>query len=154
AGSTCLAETPAPSVTSAEKSLLEQRTAELTTALREYRKSLARLLVIYEQTLAAALEKQRTWQDLYERGAISRRELQQAAEAVATVQGKAEQTTREIGAAEHAIAEAVAAEALAALPPPAADAPQHTATLSRYQGHVVWSLRSITPRLQQIFAAR
>ena len=126
----------------------------MTAALREYRDSLARLLVIYEHTLASALEKQRTWQDLSERGAISRRELQQAAEAVATVQGKAEQTTREIAAADHAIAEAVAAEALAALPPPAADTPQHTATLSRYQGHVVWSLPSITPRLQQMFAAR
>src|SRR5262249_2134212 len=47
AGSTSLAEPLAPPVTSAEKSLLERRAAELTTALREYRDSLARLLVLY-----------------------------------------------------------------------------------------------------------
>jgi hypothetical protein len=162
--SSCLAESLTPSAASADDSpnanaasstaLLSRRAAELTGALREYRESLERLLAIHEQTLSRAVEKQRTWQDLYERGTISRRELERAADAVATVQRKADQATRELATADHAIAEAAALETLAALPPMAIDARQHTATLFRYQGHVVWSLQSITPTLQQMFAAR
>src|SRR5262249_17416914 len=84
----CLAERPLPSSassTSAVEStggdsassaaLLKRRTAELTAALQAYRESLERLLVIYEQALAKAVEKERTWQELYARGTISRREL-------------------------------------------------------------------------------
>ena len=162
--SSCLAESLTPSAASADDSsnanaassaaLLSRRAAELTGALREYRDSLERLLAIHEQTLARAVEKQRTWQDLYERGTISRRELERAADAVATVQGRADQTTRELATADHAIAEAAALETLAALPPMAIDERQQTATLFRYQGHVVWSLQSITPTLGQMFAAR
>jgi hypothetical protein len=163
-GKACLAETPVPFPASAEAAspgdaassaaVLKRRAAELTGALRDYRKSLERLLAIHEQTLARAVETQRTWRDLLDRGTISRRELEQAETAVTTIQGKVDQTTREIAAADHAIAEATTMETLAALPPMAIGEQQQTATLSRYQGRVVWSLQSITPKLQQMFAAR
>jgi hypothetical protein len=162
----CLADssTPSPAAASAIDSsagdaaspaaLAGRRAAELTGALRDYRESLARLLAIYEQALSRAVAKHRTWQELYDRGTISRRELEQADAAVATVRGKVDQTMHEIAAADHAIAEATTMETLAALPPMAIDEHQQTATLSRYQGRVVWSLQSITPRLQQMFMAR
>lgn len=163
-GHACLAETPmpapAPAMTaspgdaSASAVLLKRRAAELTGALRDYRESLERLLAIHEQALARAMETQRAWRDLYDRGTISRRELEQADAAVATVQGKVDQTTHEIGAADHAIAEATTMETLASLPPMAIGEQQQTATLSRYQGRAVWSLQSITPKLRQMFAAR
>ena len=152
---TCLAE-PMSGTSAVDKpateagssaALLKQRTAEVTGALQKYRESLVRLLAIYEQTLATSAEKQRSWKELYERGTISRREFEKADEAVATVQSKVDQTTREIAAADHAIAEAMTMEALAALPPPTANEPQHTPALSRYQGRVVWTLQAITPRL-------
>jgi hypothetical protein len=45
-------------------------------------------------------------------------------------------------------------EALAALPPPAAGEHQQTPALSRYQGSAIWSLLTIVPKLQQLFATR
>src|SRR5215475_4713286 len=65
-----LAERPSPAAES-PSALLKRRTAELTVALREYRGSLDRLLAMHEQTLAKAVEKQRTWRDLYDHGTIS-----------------------------------------------------------------------------------
>jgi hypothetical protein len=163
----CLAERPAPAPvsdasavdpsagdTASSAALLRRRAAELTGALRDYRESLDRLRAVHEQALSRAVEKRRTWQGLYDRGTISRRELEQAGAAVATVQGKLDQTTREIAAADHAIAEATTMETLAALPPMATDEPQQAATLSRYQGRAVWSLQSIAPKLEQMFMAR
>jgi hypothetical protein len=164
----CLAESPMPSAATAAAAddspardpgassiaLLRRRTAELTGALRAYRESLERLLVIYEQAQAKAAEKQRRWQELYARGTISRRELEEGEAAVATVQGKLDQTTREIAAVDHAMVEAATVEMLAALPPLSTDEHRHTAALSRYQGRVVWSLQTIAPKLQQMFRTR
>ncbi|HXJ78306.1 MAG TPA: hypothetical protein VMS64_06440 [Candidatus Methylomirabilis sp.] len=161
----CLAERPMPSdatdaddapagTLASSSALLKRRTAELTAALREYRESLERLLPMYEQMLARAVDKQRTSQDLYERGTISRRELERDGDAVATARSKVDQTTRELATAEDAIAEAAAVEALAALPPTVTDEPSHDAPLFRYQGRIVWTLQTITPKLQQMFVSR
>lgn len=154
----CLAEPPAPStpVAAADSpgTLLRQRSAELTAALREYRGSLERVLALHEQTLTKAVEKQRTWRDLYDHGTISRRELETGEQAVQAAQAKVDETRRELDAADHAAAEAVTMEALAALPPPAPGERQQTAALSRFQGTVVWSMPAIVPKLEQLFATR
>lgn len=147
------ADSPAGEAVSAA-ALLKQRAAELAGALRQYRESLERLLAMHEQALTRAAERQVTWRELYDRGALSRRELEQGEAAVATAQGKVDEVTRAIAAADQATAEAETMETLAALPPPAMGAHQQTAALSRYQGHAVWSLPSITPKLQQLFLAR
>jgi hypothetical protein len=153
-----LAESPPPSsaptsdAAESPSALLKRRTAELTVALREYRDSLDRLLAMHEQALARAVERQRTWRDLYDHGTISRRELETGEQAVQTAQGKVDETRREIDAADHATAEAVAMEALAALPPPAPGEHQQTPALLRYQGRVIWSLPTLVPKLQQLFA--
>ena len=157
-----LAERPSPSAAptgdapaaESPSALLKRRTAELTVALREYRDSLDRLLVMHEQTLAKAVEKQRTWRDLYDHGTISRRELEKGEEAMQAARGKVDEIRREIDAADHATAEAVAMEALAALPPLAPGEHQQTPALSRYQGRVVWSLPTLVPKLEQLFATR
>ena len=156
------AESPQPSAaptgdapaTESPSALLKRRTAELTVALKEYRESLDRLLVIHEQALAKAVEQQRTWRDLYDHGTISRRELEKGEQAVQTAQGKVDSTRMAIDAADHATAEASAMEALAALPPPTPGEHQQTPALSRYQGRVVWSLPTLVPKLQQLFATR
>ena len=154
----CLAERPAPSantsVGDSPSALLKQRTAELTVALREYRSSLERLLAIYEQALTKAIEQQRTWRDLYDHGTISRRELEKGEQAVQAAQGKVDETRQALDAADHATAEAATMEALAALPPLAMGGHQETPALSRYQGSAIWSLPTIVPKLQQLFAAR
>ena len=156
------AESPPPSAAptadapgaEAPSELIKRRTAELTVALKEYRDSLDRLLIIHEQALGKAVEQQRTWRDLYDHGTISRRELEKGEQAVQTAQGKVDETRREIDAADHATAEAVAMEALAALPPPAPGEKQQTAALSRYQGRAIWSLPTLVPKLQQLFVTR
>ena len=159
----CLAESPPSPPSSAgalpgdavsAAALLRQRAIELAGALREYRASLERLLAMYEQSLTRAAERQRTWRELYDRGAISRRELEQGEAAVATAQGRVDDVRRAITAADQATAEAVNMETLAALPPPAMGERQQTPALSRYQGHAIWSLPSITPKLQQLFLVR
>ena len=157
-----LAESPTPSAVptsdapaaESPSELLKRRTAELTVALRAYRDSLDRLLAMHEQTLAKAVGQQRTWRDLYDHGTISRRELEKGEQAVQTAQGRVDETRRAIDAADHATAEAAAMEALAALPPPAPGEHQQTPALSRYQGPAIWSLPTLVPKLQQLFATR
>src|SRR5262252_7265709 len=156
------AETPRPSpaptadapATESPSALLKRRTAELTVALKAYRESLDRLLVIHEQALAKAVEQQRTWRDLYDHGTISRRELEKGEQAVQAAQGKVDATRREIESADHATAEAAAMEALAALPPPAPGEHHQTPALTRYQGRVIWSLPTLVPKPQHLFATR
>ena len=156
------AENPKPSAaptgdapaTESPSALLKRRTAELTVALKAYRESLDRLLVIHEQALAKVVEQQRTWHDLYDHGTISRRELEKGEQAVQTAQGKVDATRQEIEAADHATAEAAAMEALASLPPPAPGEHQQTPALSRYQGRVTWSLPTLVPKLQELFVTR
>jgi hypothetical protein len=159
----CLAEPPLPSSASlirtagweagdpaAAAALLGRRTTELTGALRAYRESLERLQAINDQVLAKAIDKQRTWQELYDRGTISRRELEQGEAAVATARSKLDRTAREIAAADQAMAEA----ATAAPTPLSADQHGHTAALFREREHPAWSLQTIAPKLEQMFVAR
>ncbi len=158
----CLGQSPAPSSaadaaasdTPAAAALLKQRAAALAGALRDYRASLERLLALHERALAMAVERQRPRRDLYDRGIISRRELEEGERAVASAQGQADDTRRAIAAADHATAEAATLEALAALPPLAMGEHQQTAALSRYQGPAVWSLLADAGRLQEFFATR
>jgi len=163
-GLACLAHSQAPpppssgdspaSDTAPAAERLRQQAAELVAALRDYRASLERLLAIQERALAKVVERQEPRRDLYDRGILSRRELEEGEQAVATAQRHVDDTQRAIGAADHATAEARAIETLAALPPLAMGDQQRTATLSRYEGPAVWSLQSDTPKLQQLFAAR
>ena len=159
----CLAESRSPARASAAPpagdvasaaARFKQSAAELTVALREYRESLAKLLVIHERAVTKAEERHATSQELYARGAISRRDLEQSEAAVATARARVDEDQRAIVAADQATAEAEAASALAALPSPAPGEHQQTAALSRYQGRGVWTLASITSRLQQVFIAR
>jgi hypothetical protein len=146
-------ETSPNGVTSAT-ARLRQSAAELKEALREYRASLERLLALHEQAVTKVEERRKTSRELYERGAISRRDLEQSDTDVATAQARVDEDRRAIAAADQAQAEAAAMEAVAALPVPRPGEHQQTAALSRYQGQAVWSLASITSKLQQMFFAR
>lgn len=131
-----------------------QRAAEVVAALAEYRTSLETLLPLQERSLAKATEQYQTRRDVYERGIVSRRELEDAEAAVATAQRKVEDTRRAMAAAEQAMAEATSARALAGLPPLGPGGYEHVAGLIRYNGRTAWSLRPDTARLQEFFSAR
>ncbi len=134
--------------------MLSRRTAELISALGEYRKALDALLAIQETTLARAVERHRGRQSLLDRSIISRREFEQTEAAVTAARRQVDETRGQIDAAEHATAEAATMEAVAALPPLAPGEQQQTATVSRYRGPAIWSLGPGTASLQQVFAAR
>ena len=158
----CLAESPAPAAavdasvrdTTASVARLKRHAAELSQALHDYRESLERLLAIHEQTLTRIVEKQPAWQELYDRGTISRRELEKHEAAVVAARTKVDETRRELAASDHAIAEAMAMESLAILPPPVIDQLKPAATPPHHDGAVVWSLSSIAPKVERMFAAR
>jgi hypothetical protein len=153
-------ESPAPAVdasaTDATASMmrLTQPAAALSRALHDYRDSLERLLAIHEQALRGLEAKQPAWQDLHARGVVSRRELEQQEAALAAARTRVDAVRRQTDAADHAIAEAMAMESLAALPPPAISPPPPVATPARHEGPAVWSLSSIAPRLDRMFVAR
>jgi hypothetical protein len=138
-------------LTSAE---LRQRAADIVVALREYRASLEKLLAIYEPILAKAKERRDQRQEFYDRGIISRRELEDAERAVTDAQAKVDGTRREIAAADHAIAEATTARALAGRSPLRKGAFEQTAVLIRFNGPTAWSLKAGTAKLQEFFTAR
>lgn len=131
-----------------------QRAAEVVAALAEYQASLKTLLPLQERSLAKATEQMQGRRDFYERGIVSRRELEDAEAAVAATQQKVEGTRQAIVAAEQAMAEATSARALAGLPPLGPGGYEHIAGLIRYNGRTAWSLKPDTPKLQEFFAAR
>ncbi|HEV8533657.1 MAG TPA: hypothetical protein VGT00_19705 [Methylomirabilota bacterium] len=138
-------------LTSAE---LRQRAADIVVALKEYRASLETLLAIYEKNLPKAIERRDQRQEFYTRGIVSRRELEEAENAVTTAQQKIDGTRREIAAVDHAIAEATTARTLAGLSPLRKGAFEQTAVLIRFNGAAAWSLKAGTAKLQEFFTAR
>jgi len=131
-----------------------ERVAEIVAALTDYRVKLEALLPLHERDLARATEQREQRRGLLERGVISRKEAEETEAAVATAQRKVEDTRQAIVGVEHAMAEATAVRALAALAPLGRGAYEHTATLIRYNGPTVWSLKTDTGKLGQFFATR
>ena len=133
---------------------LRQRAADIVTALREYRASLEKLLAIYEANLAKAKDRRDQRQELLDRGIISRREFEDTERAVTEAQAKVDGTRREIAGADHAMAEATTARALAGLSPLKRGGYEQTAMLIRFNGSAPWALKAGTAKLQDFFTAR
>jgi hypothetical protein len=130
------------------------RFSEVIATLADYRAKLEALLPIYEQELARAVEKREQWRELLGRGIISRKEFEGTETAVAATQQKLEDTRRSIAEADHAMVEATAARAVAALAPLGRGGYEQTATLIRYNGPTAWSLKAGAAKLAQFFATR
>jgi len=133
---------------------LRQRASDIVVALREYRDSLEKLLAIYEASLAKAKDRRDQRQELLDRGIISRREFEDTERAVTEAQAKVDGTRREIAGADHAMAEATTARALAGLSPLKRGGYEQTAVLIRFNGPAPWSLKAGTAKLQEFFTAR
>lgn len=131
-----------------------ERVAEVVAALMDYRASLEALLPLQERDLARVTELREQRQGLLERGVISRKEAEETEAAVATAQRKVEDTRQAIVGVEHAMAEATTVRVVAGLAPLGRGGYEHTATLIRYNGPTVWSLKADTAKLAQFFATR
>jgi hypothetical protein len=146
AGSAVAAGAPAPTVA--------QRAGEVVTALTDYRAKLEALLPLYEQELARVTEQRDQRRVLFERGIISRKELEATEAAVQKAQAKIEDTHRAVAEVDHALAEATTARAVAGRAPLGRGGYEQTATLIRYNGPTAWSLRAGAAQLEQFFVRR
>jgi hypothetical protein len=131
-----------------------ERAAEVVAALKEYRASLETLLPLQERELVGAIRLREQRREFLERGIISRKDFEETETAATRAEEKLEETRRAIVAADHALAEATTARALAGLPPLRPGGYERSAGLIRYNGPATWSLTADTPKLRQFFAAR
>src|SRR5262249_22783762 len=95
---------------------------DLITANREYREALERVLTFRVRDVERATATVEQRRELYARGIVSRRELEDAERGLDDARSKLEQTQQQIAQADHAFAEAL----VAALPPtpPSPSSPQ------------------------------
>jgi len=133
---------------------LEELAADVAAATAKYRVALEKVLAIYERDLKRRSELEELRQDLYERGVLSQRELEDGQRALAETRMNAEDTRQAIAEADRMMTEARVAEALARLTPIDRGVYEETPGLARYNGSAAWSLAEDTPRLQQYFVAR
>ena len=114
--------------------------AEVIKATAAYRKSLEKLLVIYERDFRREVGEVQERRELYEKGYISRQELEESQQRLASTEAKLKETEQKIVEAKIAIVEASARKELLKLPPLATGAYIETAALIRYNGQAYWSL--------------
>jgi hypothetical protein len=131
---------------------LEKRAAEVARAMTKYRATLEPVLAFYERELERQTELAGARQDLYERGALSAREVQEGRRALAAAQKDVDDTRRSIVEADRMTIEA--RMAAGDLPPLKRGGYEETAGLIRFNGPANWSLAQDTPKLQQFFTAR
>jgi hypothetical protein len=144
---------PAAGRRGASQEDLSKLAADVVRTTREYRATLDRLLAVREAEATRAAEDVELRRDLFEAGIISRRELEVSERALAAAQAGVEETRRWIVEADTLIAEALASEQLAKLPPLPRGGYLETAALIRYNGSTRWSLAD-APRIQRFFAER
>jgi hypothetical protein len=130
------------------------RAAEVVAVLKEYRATLDRLLPLEERELAWAIKRRDERRHLLQEGIISRKEFEETEAAVERASGKIWETRRAMLDADHALAEATTARALAGLPPLRPGGFEQSVGLIRFNGTAAWSLKADTPRIQQFFATR
>jgi hypothetical protein len=132
---------------------LEKAASDVIAATMNYRAALQRVLAIYERDLGRRNELAELRQDLYERGVLSRRELDEGKQAQAKAQRNVDDTRQAIGDTDRMLLEAHVAAALARLTPLPRGRYEETSGLARFNGPAAWSLVQGTPRLQQFFLA-
>ena len=128
--------------------------AEVVALLQEYRATLQRLLPLQELELARAIKRRDERRHLLASGIVSRKEVEEAEAAVERVQEKIEETRRAMVQADHALAEATTARALAGLPPLGPGGFERGVGLIRFNGTAAWSLKAGTAKLQEFFVTR
>jgi hypothetical protein len=120
---------------------------------RASRKSLEKLLAIYEKQLQSQSADYEARKDLYKKDLISKLELEESERAVANTRFQIEQVKRWIAENDIALAEALAREELRRLPPLPLGGYSETAALIRYNGAVSWSLAD-AGKIEKFFAER
>jgi len=109
-------------------------------ATKAYRESLERLLAIYERDSERQAEQVQQRRQLFQKGYISKLELEQSERGLADAEAKVKETKLKIAEADIVLTEAVGRAELLRLPPLTAGQYMETAALIRYEGGADWSL--------------
>src|SRR5262245_58713204 len=136
---------------------LEQSTRELIAAAQAYRGSLEALLPFHEAEVARATEAVTRRRELFTRGIVARREVEEAEKAREAAESKLGATRAEITQSETLVAEVIAREALRRVstsPTPAPrDAGVAGARFTYYNGIGAWSLAQAS-KIEHFFTTR
>ena len=129
---------------------LDRARAGMVSATRDYRTSLDRLLPFREDAVRRAAVALETRRRLLETGAVARRDVETAEQALAAAEAQLASTQRDVSDAERLLAEAIAAETLPPLPTGETAA---TTALIQHHGPAAWSLGRVDS-VRRFFAER
>ncbi|HTY78192.1 MAG TPA: hypothetical protein VMI34_10275 [Candidatus Bathyarchaeia archaeon] len=147
------AQTSRASASPSPDAQLDKLAAKARQDLAKYRASLAPVLAMYERRLEQQTELAAARQDLYERGAMTEREVRDGKRALAAAQKDVEDTRRAMTEADRMLGEAHMAD-VGRTRPLARGQYEETAGLVRFAGSAEWSLAVDTPKLQRFFQGR
>jgi len=114
--------------------------ADVVRTMKAYKASLEKLLKIYEQDFKKKVGEVQEHRRLYEKGYVSRSELDESQQELASAEAKLKETEEKIVETKIAIAEASALEEFLRIPPLAAGQYMERGALIRYNGKANWSL--------------
>ena len=148
---------PPPRAEPPRADALEQSTRELIAAAQTYRASLEALLPFHEAEVTRATETVARRRELFTRGIVARREVDDAEQAREAAEAKLAATRAEITQSETLVAEAMAREALRRVPASPTPAPRDIGVaggrFTYYNGIGAWSLAQAS-KIEQFFTAR
>ena len=130
--------------------------ADLVSAILSYRAALDRLWEFHVAAVSRAAAEVEKRRDLYARGIVSRRELEESERALEVAEGKMAGTRREMVVADQSLAEAMIEPPSLPRGAPGRPAPEHyeqTPMFVHYRGPARWSLAE-APKVQDFFARR
>lgn len=143
-----------PAVTGAtEPSAPSRPNGEIVKAMTAYKASLEELLKVYQQEFKKKVAEVQGRREFYEKGYISRLELEEAQRGLASIEAKLRGTEQKIVEVKIGIAEASALGQLGKLPPLKAGEYMERGALIRYSGKARWSLADAA-KIRKFFAER
>ena len=146
------AQTPRASASPADAQL-DRLAAKARQDLVKYRATLVPVLAMYERELERQTELTGARQDLYERGAMTEKEVRDGKQALAGAKKDVEDTRRAMAEADQMMGEARMIDVGRARPL-ARGQYEESAGLVRFAGIAEWSLASDAPKLQRFFQNR
>ncbi len=132
---------------------LEKLAAKARRDVTKYRATLGPVLAMYERELERQTELAAARRDLYERGALSERELQEGRRGLIAAQKEVDEMRRAMAEADRMTGEARMVD-VGRQRPLARGAYEEIPGLVRFSGLAEWSLTTDTPKLQRFFESR
>jgi hypothetical protein len=151
--STPVAPTPSPKELAAAAA---QSREKLIAASKLYRASLEKLLALQKQDETRAADLVTRRKQLLDLGVIARREVEESEQSLAESRKKITDTNQRMDEVDQLVAEVVAAEQLANMPPQkqAPDTMQRRVLLVRYIGRNSWALANDIAKVEAFFQQR